>query len=64
MEYGMYMEYCVGPTYVTSRDMECTQSIVWYLYMCNHGIWNVHRVLCGTYICDSMAYGMYKAIYL
>ena len=38
MEYGMYTEYCVVPTYVASLDMECTLSIVWYLYMCDHGI--------------------------
>ena len=30
---NMYMEYCVVPTYVTSWDMECTQSIVWDLHM-------------------------------
>ena len=44
---------------MTPWDVICTWGIVWYLHMWHHGIWNVHRVLCGTYICVTMGYGMY-----
>ena len=54
-----YTQYCVVPTYVTPWNVICTWSIVWSLHMWHHGIWNVHGVFCGTYICDITGYGMY-----
>ena len=51
-------ECCVVPTYVRLEEMEC-QNIVWNIRPQDI---ECTRVLCGTYICETIGYGMYMSI--